>query len=41
MPLANRTEEWWGAVMDVGLGPELTKVVRVLGSGYYPNQEGI
>ena len=25
MPLADRTEEWWGSVMDVGLDPELTK----------------
>ena len=28
-------------VMGVGLDPELSKVVRVLGSGYYPNREGI
>ena len=41
MLLARWTEEWWGLVMDVGLDPELSKVVRALGSGYCPNQEGI
>ena len=41
MPLANQMEEWWGSVMDVGLGPELSKVVRALGSGYCPNRKGI
>ena len=41
MLLARRTEEWWGSVMDVGLDPELSKVVRALGSGYCPNREGI
>ena len=25
MPLARRTEEWWGSVMDVGLDLELIK----------------
>ena len=24
-PLADRTEEWWDSVMEVGLDPELTK----------------
>ena len=32
---------WWVAVMDVGLDPELTKVVRAFGSSYCPNREGI
>ena len=40
-PLVDRTEKWWGSVMDVGLDPELSKVVRVFGSGYCPNREGI
>ena len=40
-PLASRTEKWWGSVMDVGLDPELSKVVHVLGSGYCPNRERI
>ena len=25
MPLAGRTEKWWGSVMEVGLDPGLTK----------------
>ena len=32
-PLVDQTEEWWVAVMDVGLDPELSKMIRVLGSG--------
>ena len=40
-PLADRTEKWWGSVMDVGLDPELSKMVRAFGSGYCPNWEGI
>ena len=32
---------WWVAVMEVGLDPELSKVVRALGFGYCPNREGI
>ena len=39
--LASQKEEWWVAVMGVGLDPELSKMVRALGSSYYPNQEGI
>ena len=39
--LADRKEEWWVTVMGVGLDPELSKVVRVLGSSYCPNWEGI
>ena len=31
MPLVNRTEKWWGSVMDVGLDPELTKWSMRLG----------
>ena len=41
MPLAGRTEEWWGSVMDVGLDPELTKwsvrsglAIVLTGKGY-------
>ena len=41
MPLADQKEMWWVAVMGVGLDPELSKMVRVLGSGYCPNQERI
>ena len=41
MPLADQTEKWWGSVMDVGLDPELSKVVHALRSGYCPNWEGI
>ena len=41
MPLADQKEKWWVAVMDMGLDPELSKVVYVFGSGYYPNWEGI
>ena len=41
MPLADQTEKWWVSVMDVGLDPELSKMVCVLGSGYSPNREGI
>ena len=33
--------KWWVTVMDVGLDPELSKVVRAFGSGYRPNREGI
>ena len=40
-PLARRTEEWWGSVMDVGLDPELTKwsvcsgpAIVLTGKGY-------
>ena len=39
--LADRTEEWWGSVMDVGLDPELTKwsmrsgpAIILTGKGY-------
>ena len=28
-------------VMDVGLDPKLSKMVRALGSSYRPNREGI
>ena len=41
MPLVGRTEKWWGSVMDVGLDPELSKMVCALRSGYCPNWEGI
>ena len=41
MPLVDRTEKWWALVMDVGLDPELSKMVRVLGSSNYPNWKGI
>ena len=41
MPLADWKEEWWVTVMDVGLDPELSKVVHALGSGYGPYQKGI
>ena len=41
MPLVDRTEKWWALVMDVGLDPELSKMVHVLRSGYSPNREGI
>ena len=41
MPLADRTEEWWVSVMDVGLDPELTKwsvrsglAIILTGKGY-------
>ena len=41
MPLACRTEKWWGSVMDVGLDPELTKwsvrsgpAIVLTGKGY-------
>ena len=41
MPLANRTEKWWGSVMEVGLDPELTKwsmrsglAIVLTGKGY-------
>ena len=40
-PLADRTEKWWGSVMDVGLDPELTKwsvrsgpAIVLTGKGY-------
>ena len=33
--------KWWVVVMRVGLDPELSKVVCVLGSGYCSNWEGI
>ena len=41
MLLACWKEEWWVAVMEVGLDPELSKMVHAFGSGYCPNQEGI
>ena len=41
MPLVGRSEEWWVAVMGVGLDPELSKVVHALRSSYCPNWEGI
>ena len=48
MPLAGWTEEWWVVVMEVGLDPELSKMVHALSkmvhalrSGYCPNREGI
>ena len=41
MLLAHQKEKWWVVVMDVGLDPELSKMVCALGSGYCPNQEGI
>ena len=40
-PLADWKEKQWVTVMGVGLDPELSKIVRALGSGYCPNQEGI
>ena len=40
-PLAHQKEKQWVAVMDVGLDPELSKVVHVFRSGYRPNWEGI
>ena len=40
-PLADQTEKWWVTVMEVGLDPELSKMVHAPGSGYCPNQEGI
>ena len=40
-PLAGQKEEWWVAVMEVELDPELSKMVRVFGSSCYLNQEGI
>ena len=40
-PLADRTEKWWGSVMEVGLDPELTKwsvrsgpAIVLTGKGY-------
>ena len=30
MPLADQKEKWWVVVMDVGLDPELNKVVCAL-----------
>ena len=39
MLLADRKEKWWVAVMGVGLDPELSKVVCVLGSGYCRSEE--
>ena len=41
MPLASQKEEWWVTVMEVGLDPELSKMVHVLRSSYCPNREGI
>ena len=41
MPLVDWKEEWWVAVMGVGLDPELSKVDCVFRSGYGPNWEGI
>ena len=40
-PLVDQKEKWWVAAMDVGLDPELGKVVRAFGSRYCPIQEGI
>ena len=40
-PLVDQKEEWWVMVMEVGLDPELSKVVCVLRSSYCPNREGI
>ena len=41
MPLARRTEKWWGSVMEVGLDPELAKwsvrsgpAIVLTGKGY-------
>ena len=39
--LADQKEKWWVVVMDVGLDPELSKVVCALGSSYYLNRKGI
>ena len=41
MLLVDQKEKWWVAVMDVGLEPELSKVVCAFRSGYHPNWEGI
>ena len=41
MLLADWKEEWWVVVMEVGLDPELSKMVHALGSGYCSNREGI
>ena len=41
MPLAAQKEKWWVAVMEVGLDPELSKVVCAFRSGYGPNWDGI
>ena len=37
MPLADWKEKWWVTVMEVGLDPELSKMICVLGSCYGPN----
>ena len=39
--LVDQKEKWWVMVMGVGLDPELSKMVRTLGSGYCPNWKGI
>ena len=39
-PLAGRTEKWWGAVMDVGLDPELTKWSVRLGPATVLTEKG-
>ena len=41
MPLASQKEKWWVMVMEVGLDPELSKTVHVLGFSYCPIWEGI
>ena len=41
MLLVDRKEKRWVAVIEVGLDPELSKMVRVFGSGYCSNWEGI
>ena len=37
MLLAGWKEKWWVMVMDVGLDPELNKMVHASGSSYCPN----
>ena len=41
MPLADQKEKQWVMVMDVGLDPELSKMVHALRSSYCPNREEI
>ena len=41
MPLVDQKEKWWVTVMGVGLDSELSKMIRALGSSYWPNWEGI
>ena len=36
MLLGDWKEKWWVVVMDVGLDPELSKMVCAFGSGYCP-----